>query len=125
MSASAFRRNGTKEIFRDKSLFSIVTASVLLAGIGFASAQNTTTTATPWTTDQGKQITECSTTQKYTSFSDPALKPTVGSQQPQTVTIYPLPSTVMVVQPDTYSYGIVNNSPVVVERTTRKVVHTW
>lgn len=100
---------------------------MLLAGIGFASAQNTTTTTTArtWTADDGKAITECSTTQKYTSFGDPALKPMVGSQQPQTVTIYPLPSTVMVVQPDTYSYGIVNNSPVVVERTTRKVVHTW
>jgi hypothetical protein len=111
----------------NKSLFSIATASVLLAGIGFASAQNTTTTTTSrtWTTDQGKAITDYSTTQKYTSFSDPTLKPMVGTPLPQTVTIYPLPSTVTVTEPDTYSYGIVNNQPVVVERTTRKVVHIW
>ena len=109
----------------NKSLLSFAAASVLLAGIGFASAQSSTTTTTTWTTDQGKAITDYSTTQKYTSFSDPALKPTIGSELPQTVTIYPLPSTVTVTQPDQYSYGIVNNQPVVVERTTRKVVHTW
>lgn len=109
----------------NKSLLSFAAASVLLAGIGFASAQSSTTTTTTWTTDQGKAITDYSTTQKYTSFSDPALKPTIGSELPQTVTVYPLPSTVTVTQPDQYSYGIVNNQPVVVERTTRKVVHTW
>ena len=105
----------------NKSRLSFAAASVLLAGIGFASAQSSTT----WTTDQGKAITDYSMTQKYTSFSDPALKPTIGSELPQTVTVYPLPSTVTVTQPDQYSYGIVNNQPVVVERTTRKVVHTW
>jgi hypothetical protein len=110
----------------NKSLFSFAAASVLLAGFGFASAQSTTTTTTTtWTTEQGKAFTDYSTTQKYSSFSDPNLKPSVGSELPQTVTIYPLPSTVTVVQPDRYSYGIVNNQPVVVERTTRKVVHTW
>ena len=70
-------------------------------------------------------FTDYSTTQKYSSFSDPSMKPVVGSELPQTVTVYPLPSTVTVTQPDQYSYGIVNNQPVVVERTTRKVVHTW
>ena len=104
----------------NKSLFSFAAASVLLAGIGFASAQFATTTT--WTTEQGRVFTDYPTTQKYSSFSDPALNPTVGSALPQTVTVYPLPSTVTVVQPDRYSYGIVNNQPVVVERTTRKVV---
>jgi hypothetical protein len=44
---------------------------------------------------------------------------------PNTVTVYPLPGTVKVEQPDRYSYGIINEHPVIVERTSRKVIHTW
>jgi Protein of unknown function (DUF1236) len=110
-----------------KSLFSIVTASVLVSGVGLAGAQTatTTTTTTQWTPDQGTAITQYSTTQHYKSFSDPGLRPNVGMELPGTVTVYPLPQTVTVQSPDRYSYGIVNDQPVVVERTTRKVVHTW
>jgi hypothetical protein len=109
-----------------KSLFSIVTASVLLSGVGLAAAQTTTTTTTTqWTPDQGSAITTYSTTQKYQSFSDPSITPTVGMVLPSTVTVYPLPSTVVVQSPDRYSYGIVNDHTVVVDRTNRQVVHTW
>ena len=107
-----------------KSLFSIVTAAALVTGAGLASAQTTTTTTT-WTTDQGAAMTQYSTTQKYQSFSDPALAPTVGMVLPGTVTVYPLPATVVAPSPGAYSYSIINNQPVVVETTTRKVVHTW
>ena len=107
-----------------KSVLSLVTASMLLAGAGFASAQTTSTTTT-WTNDQGAAITSYSTTQKYMSFNDPALKPTVGTALPGTVTVYPLPSTVTVTTPERYSYGIVNSHPVIIDRTTRQVVHTW
>ncbi len=44
---------------------------------------------------------------------------------PETVTVYPLPATVVAPTPGAYSYSIINNQPVVVETTTRKVVHTW
>ncbi len=109
-----------------RSLISAVTGAVLLAGIGIASAQTTTTTkTTTWTTDQGTAIREYSTTKKYNSFSDPSLKPNVGTALPGTVTLYPLPETMKVPASETYSYGIVNDHPVVVERTTRKVIHTW
>ena len=109
-----------------KVLFSIVTASVLLAGVGLASAQTaTTTTTTTWTTDQGSVIREYSTSKKYSSFSDPSLKAGVGVELPSTVTLYPLPETIKVQDPDHYSYTIINEHPVVVDRTTRKVVHTW
>ena len=108
-----------------KSLFSIVTASALLSVAGLANAQTTTTTTSTWTPDQGSAITQYSTTQHYQSYSDPSLNPTVGTVLPQTVTVYPLPQTVQVPQPDTYSYSIINNQPVVVNRTTRTVVHTW
>ena len=53
------------------------------------------------------------------------MKPTVGMQLPQTVTVYPLPATVTVKTPDMYSYGMINDQPVIIERTTRKVVHVW
>jgi len=109
-----------------KSLFSIVTASVLLSGAGLAAAQTTTsTTTTQWTPDQGTAITQYSTTQKYQSFSDPAMSPTIGMVLPGTVTVYPLPTTVVAPTPGSYSYSIINNQPVVVDTTTRKVVHTW
>jgi len=108
-----------------KLLFSIVTASVLFAGVGIASAQTTTTTTTTWTNDQGAAIRSYSTTQKYGSFTDPSLKPNIGMELPGTVTLYPLPETVNVPQPQMYSYSIINEQPVVVERTTRKVVHVW
>ena len=108
-----------------KSLFSIVTASVLLSGVGLTAAQTTTTTTTQWTPDQGTAITTYSTTQKYTSFSDPNLAPTVGMVLAGTVGAYPLPSTLVVQSPDRYSYGIINDHPVVADRSNRKVVQTW
>lgn len=109
----------------NKSLLSAVSASVFLVGIGLASAQSTTSTTTTWTNDQGKAIREYSTTQKYSSYSDPAFKPNVGMALPGSVTIYPLPESMKVPSSETYSYGIVNDRPIVVERTTRKVVHSW
>ena len=106
-----------------KSLFSIVTASALLAGAALAGAQTSTTTTTTWTPEQGTAITQYSTTQHYQSYSEPNV--TVGTVLPQAVTVYPLPPTVQVPSPDSYSYSIVNNQPVVVDRTTRQVVHVW
>jgi len=109
-----------------RSLLSVVAVSALLASVGLAAAQTTTTqTTTTWSNDQGTAFTNYSTSKKYKSFTDPALTPSVGMALPGTVTVYPLPDTVTVTAPDTYSYGIVNDHPVVVERSTRKVVHTW
>jgi hypothetical protein len=107
-----------------KSLFSIVTTSVFLAAVSLASAQTSTTTTT-WTTDQGSAIRAYSTTQHYSSFSDPSLNPNVGTVLPSTVTVYPLPETMQVPDADQYSYSIINNNPVVINRTTRTVVHSW
>jgi hypothetical protein len=41
------------------------------------------------------------------------------------VQLYQLPPQVQVQKPDMYCYTIINNEPVIVERTTRRVVHTW
>ena len=104
-----------------KSLFSIVTASALVSGAAMAD----TTTTTTWSNDQGSVIREYSTTKHYGSFSDPSLNPTVGMTLPSTVTVYPLPSTIQVPAPQTYSYSIINEHPVVIERGSRRVVHVW
>ena len=108
-----------------KSVLSMAIVAALSMGAGAASAQTTTTTSTEWTTDQGRTFTEYSTTKKYNSFMDPALKPTIGMELPGTVTLYPLPDTIKVPSADRYRYGIINDRPVVVETTTRKVVHSW
>jgi hypothetical protein len=108
-----------------RSLLSAVAISALLASVGLAAAQTTTTTTSTWTNDQGQAFTNYSTTKQYKSFSDPSLTPSVGMALPGTVNVYPLPDTMTVQSPDSYSYGIVNDHPVVVERSTRKVVHTW
>ena len=106
-----------------KSMLTITAAAIMMVTAGVASAQTTTTTT--WTTDQGAALRTYSTTQKYISFDDPTMRPAIGMVLPGTVTVYPLPSTVTVSGPDTYSYGLVNNRPVVVNRTTRQIVHTW
>ena len=109
-----------------KSLFTIAAASVLAASLGLASAQTTTTTTTEtWTNDQGTIFRDYSTSKKYTSFTDPNLKPNVVMELPATVTLYPLPDTIKIQTPDRYRYGMINNRPVVVESTSRKVIHTW
>ncbi len=109
----------------NKTLLTMAIASAMLATAGIASAQTTTTTTTTWSTDQGTMIRDYSTTKKYTSFTDPNVKLGIGQPVPGTVELYPLPDTVKVESSERYSYGIINDKPVVVERTTRKVVHTF
>src|ERR1700691_2445347 len=84
-----------------KSLFAIAAASVFVASVGLATAQTTSTTTT-WTNDQGPAISQYSTTQHYSSFSDPSLRPSVGMVLPGTVTLYPLPETMKVPDAQTY-----------------------
>jgi len=106
-----------------KSILSLAVATTLLAGAGIAAAQTTVATTT-WTTDHGRVIREYSTTQKYTPFTDPSVKVTVGTVLPGTVTVAPLPPTITVPERETYSYAIVNSQPVIVDRG-RKVIHVW
>jgi len=107
------------------SLLSTVAATILLSAAGLASAETSTTTTSTWTPDQGAAITQYSTTKHYESYRDTKLNPTVGAELPSAVTVYPLPGTMKVEHPDQYSYGIVNDHNVIVDRTDRRVVHTW
>lgn len=106
-----------------KVLLSMATASALLAS---ASAfAETTTTTTTWTDVDGTVIKEYSTTQKYEPVAVPNFNAEVGVVLPSDVKVYSLPQTVKVSDPDRYSYTIINDQPVVVERSTRRVVHVW
>jgi Protein of unknown function (DUF1236) len=106
------------------SLLSMVSGAVLLSA-GVASADTSTTTTTTWTNQEGAMIREQSVTKHYDTVTDPSMQATVGSEVPATVTMHPLPETVTVTDPDRYSYVVINDHPVVVERTTRRIVHVW
>jgi hypothetical protein len=109
-----------------RPLFTIAAASVLMAGVGLAYGQtSTSTTTTTWTNDEGNTMRQYSTTEHWRSYDDPSWHAEVGMEVPNSVTLHPLPSSIGVPSADQYSYSIINNQPVVVERTTRKVVHTW
>jgi len=105
-----------------KVLLSMATASALLVS---ASAFAETTTTTTWTAADGSVIKEYSTTQKYEPVTVPDFNAEVGVELPSNVTVYSLPSTMKVSEPDRYSYTIINDQPVVVERSSRRVVHVW
>jgi hypothetical protein len=107
-----------------KSLFTIAAASMMFAGVAVA-VETTTTTSSEWTNDQGKTFTEYSKTKNYNSVTDPKVNPTVGMELPGSITVYPLPDTMKIQSADKYRYSIINDHPVVVESTTRKVVHSW
>jgi hypothetical protein len=108
-----------------RPLLAIAATSMLLAGAGVASAQMTSSTTTTWTNEEGSGLREYSTTRHYQTYADPSWHPRVGVELPSSASLYPLPETMHVPSAERYSYSIINNQPVVVERTTRKVVHTW
>jgi len=104
-------------------LSAIIAVAICVSASAFA--QTTTTTTTTWTDDQGAAITSYSTTEKYPSITDPTLQPTVGMVLPESMAVYNLPDTIKVEDPNRYSYSIINNHPVLIDRMTRKVVHIW
>jgi hypothetical protein len=108
-----------------RTLLSIAAASMLVASVGIASAQNENPTQPSWTTTQGETLTTTYRSMHYTPYADPSMHPQVGMVLPNTVKVYPLPDGMSGAQYSGYSYGMVNDQPVVVVTTTRKVVHTW
>jgi hypothetical protein len=104
-----------------------IAAMTVLGTIGQVSAQtaSTTTTTTTWNENQGEELGQAYTTNKYTAYNQPQFQASVGAELPSTVTFYPLPTTIIVPDRERYSYTVVNRHPVVVDRTTRRIVHTW
>jgi Protein of unknown function (DUF1236) len=112
-----------------KSLYAAAIATAFLSSAGIAAAQTdaatTTTTTTTWSADEGTQLNQYYVTNGYAPVTNPNLQVSVGAPLPPSVTFYPLPATIHVPDADRYSYTVVNSHPVVVDRTTRRVVHTW
>jgi hypothetical protein len=111
----------------NKSTFAVAAAAAVMLSAGTALAQEpgtTTTTTTTWSDTDGTQLSQTWTTNHYAPVAV-ASAPTVGMVLPPTVAYYPLPPTMNVPDRDDYSYSVINNQPVVVERTTHRVVHVW
>lgn len=75
--------------------------------------------------EHGVAIRTYAESQKEPPFVDPNLKLSLGMELPNNVTLFPLPETMKIPSAELYTYGIVNNRAVVVDRMTRKVVHIW
>lgn len=105
----------------NRVFLSLIAGSLLWAGLAVAQ----TATEPGWTPEQGLAIKAYAESQKDPPFVDPNLKLTVGMELPNNVTLYPLPETMKIPSGELYTYGIVNGHPLVVNRTTRKVVHIW
>lgn len=114
----------TKGVITIKSLLTKVAASVLVS-FSAAAVDKTTTKTTTWIDEYGRVLHEHSKTKRVESFKDPKFDVRVGVAVPAAVTLHPLPETITVEDPDRYSYVIINDDSVVVEKTTRKVIHAW
>jgi uncharacterized protein DUF1236 len=107
------------------ALLSIATASMLFAGVGAVWAQNEAPATPSWTSAQGQTLVTTYTERHYVPYNDPSMTPEAGMVLPETVHVYPMPDTMNGAAYSNYSYAMVNNHPVVVVTTTRKVVHAW
>ena len=112
-----------------KALLSAFVASALMLGASAAMAQSTFhppegTAAGTWNAEMGPSLRTMYTTNKYTMYSDPTMKPVVGTVLPTGVTVYPLPDSMKAPMPGTYSYTVINGQTVVVD-SNRKVVQMW
>ena len=108
-----------------KSLLSVAAATMFLTGVGLASAQSESPSEPSWNANDGALMTQHYTTMKYTTYQDSSMHPVVGMVLPDAVTVYDMPDSMNGPQYKRYRYGMINGHPVVVETTTRKVVHTW
>jgi len=108
------------------TIFAATATLALLAGAAPVLAQeSTTTTTTTWSPAEGSELTQSWTTNRYAPVAAPDVQPSVGVVLPSSVTVYPLPPQMQVPDPQMYSYSVIDNRPVVVERSTRRIVHVW
>jgi hypothetical protein len=108
-----------------KSLLPVATAALLFGGMGLALAQSDGPSEPDWNANQGQMFREYSTTRHYSSYSDTTMHPAVGMVLPNSVTVYEMPGSMTGPSYSRYRYGMINDHPVVIENSSRKVVHTW
>ena len=100
-------------------------AGILFSAAGALAAEVSTTTTTTWTNEDGAMVREQSVTKHYKPVTDPSIEVREGVELPSKVEVYDLPETMKVPKRDEYSYVIVNDHPVVIEKRSRRVVHVW
>lgn len=105
------------------------TVAVLLAGVGIASAQHHQDRPGPvtFTPEHGRMLHQHAIGQHHNSFRDPSFHAQVGAALPGSVQLHPLPDTLAGHVPSAhqYRYGIVNDRPVIVDHSTRRVIHSF
>lgn len=104
------------------------TTTMILAGAGVASAQHAHDGgAVAFTPEHGNMLRQHSTSQHYNSVSDPNFHAQVGAILPGAVQIHPLPDTLAprVPQGHQYGYGLVNDRPVIVDHSSRRIIHSF
>lgn len=101
-------------------------AAVLLAGVGMASAQHHPGPVT-FSPEHGHIIRQHATTHHHGSFHDPHVHAQIGVALPDSVQLHPLPDTLALHIPSAhqYRYGIVNDRHVIVDHSTRRVIHAF
>lgn len=106
-------------------LLSAVASALILASVGAASAQSSTAAVPEWTKEQGLALRAHADTQKDAPFIDPNLKLQEGVELPQNATLHLIPESLKIGTPETHAFAIVNDRAVLVDRTSRKVIHIW
>src|ERR1700722_14206299 len=107
-----------------KSLLPVATAALLFGGMGFALAQSDVPSEPDWNANQGNVFHENWTARHYSSYSDMTMHPAVGMVLPDSVTVYEMPGSMNGPVYSRYRYGMINDHPVVIENSSRRVVHT-
>jgi hypothetical protein len=90
------------------------------AAVNLAAAQTVT-----FSTDHGAVLREHATNQRHQSFRDEHFRAQVGGAVPAQVELHDLPSALHqhVPQGHQYRYGIVNERPVIVDHSNRRIIH--
>lgn len=107
-------------------LYSVAITVLLSATAGGATAQHHHDGDTPTFTSEHRQmLQEHSSHQHYNSFRDPHFHAHAGAIVPEAVELHPLPDTLATRMPQGshYEYGVVNDRPVIVDHSSRRVIH--
>jgi hypothetical protein len=111
-----------------KSLFAAAALFLATSGIAYANpvpAQITSETTKMLTDEDGNMIREVIREKRIAPVQDTQFDVKVGVEVPTTIQLNPLPETIHIKEPASYSYVVVGEKPVIVERKTRRVVHIY
>lgn len=120
-----------------KSVDLSATALAFLAGVTAASAQAVVvppldtqghgSAAVTFSPERGSLIRQHATTQHDQSVREPSFHGQVGATLPSSVELHPLPDALVTQVPAArqHQYTIVNDLPVIVDSSTRRVIHVF